>query len=615
MKIDMGTSVVETRQSKKVEFCTWENGLSTIVDDKLYLSSGSYRTTEKPTEPIADMGGKHDVVIRNLSDGVKVTKWPRFTISKPSNVPSYRNSAIWSSEETGKIYEFGGLVITDVQRTALKPSSLNVLDLKSGNWEVKTDLDETNRRFGGGYTQGNGKGFYYKGKVSRHSTPSAVDSFPESMLVFDMENEVFKEMSAHPDAPKALTYPTMTYAPYGKKGTVLVTGGLDPVTEEHYSYDVVDIFNIDTGDWYRQNATGDIPPVRSGQCSVSVSSPDGSSHQTFVYGGHGPKKESYDHIYVLSVPSFTWQKVWELPDEKGFARTGVTCSVHGSKMITIGGTKPKAKDTACDIDNERDGINIFDLTDLEWISEERYNKGDYQVSDSVAKVIGGDGKGGATKLEPELGWSSEGLKEIFAVESESAGLDGAKTKLSSKGGKGKGKGAVIGGAVGGILAALIIIAIIVSLVKRRKKTGYWAARKNDPDSQEVPFGARTELAGSTEADKTPVKAWADDNHQQQTHTVELANTMVPAAYPPPQGYNHYNAPPTENTAYELQSSRTNDSTIATSYGHNDQVLVELPPSEVAHKGQAPIITDPTAIAERQKKEREAAVNRGNGYSQ
>ena len=45
-------------------------------------------------------------------------------------------------------------------------------------------------------------------------------------------------------------------------------------------FDVASLYNSSTpdGTWYKQKATGDIPPARIDHCTIVASAPDGSSH-------------------------------------------------------------------------------------------------------------------------------------------------------------------------------------------------------------------------------------------------------------------------------------------------------------------------------------------------
>lgn len=118
------------------------------------------------------------------------------------------------------------MAVDDNQRSNLKDLKYGIFDTKTKKWETK-DLPENYRRYTGGYTQGDGKGFYYKGKATKDSTPGTTnDTYPSGMLVFDFEKDEFESVPGDPGAPKELTYPTLAYAPFGEEGVVMSMGGL-----------------------------------------------------------------------------------------------------------------------------------------------------------------------------------------------------------------------------------------------------------------------------------------------------------------------------------------------------------------------------------------------------
>jgi hypothetical protein len=47
---------------------------------------------------------------------------------------------------------------------------------------------------------------------------------------------------------------------------------------------MIDVYDIATKTWYRQQATGDIPPMRGNMCAVVTTASDGyiSSSQVFI---------------------------------------------------------------------------------------------------------------------------------------------------------------------------------------------------------------------------------------------------------------------------------------------------------------------------------------------
>lgn len=104
-----------------------------------------------------------------------------------------------------------------------------------------------------------------------------------------------------------------------------------------------------------------------------------------MYGGRGNEHVFYDDIWVLSLPSFTWTKVYQGTSP----RYGHTChSVGNRTMITVGGAANSNYDsTPCDWETK--GVGVLDMSDLTWGSVFSATDGDYGVPFHVAAVIGG----------------------------------------------------------------------------------------------------------------------------------------------------------------------------------------------------------------------------------
>jgi hypothetical protein len=118
---------------------------------------------------------------------------------------------------------------------------------------------------------------------------------------------------------------------------------------------------------------------------------------SYIYGGYDPIKSiMFDDVYVLSVPSFTWTKVYSGNNP----RFGHTCHRAGKRqMLSVGGSLDAAtyavetsgnsfnlSRITCD---RREGVAIFDLSTLEWVSMFDPYAADYEVPAKVVKVIGG----------------------------------------------------------------------------------------------------------------------------------------------------------------------------------------------------------------------------------
>ncbi|KAH8732638.1 hypothetical protein GQ44DRAFT_667864 [Phaeosphaeriaceae sp. PMI808] len=175
-------------------------------------------------------------------------------------------------------------------------------------------------------------------------------------------------------------------------------------TEPLDSISVFDVASLDTtpdGLWYRQRTIGRTPGSRLTTCAISIPSPDFTSYHIYMFSGRS-SSESYDDVWVLSLPQFRWTQV--------FAGVrwnhGSTCHLAGNKqLIALGGTTETAKSCMY--------VALFDLTNLKWLRRFVVDDVPFRVPKAVWEWIGGSGMGEAKVREPEGGFSSPGLAILF----------------------------------------------------------------------------------------------------------------------------------------------------------------------------------------------------------
>jgi hypothetical protein len=118
---------------------------------------------------------------------------------------------------------------------------------------------------------------------------------------------------------------------------------------------------------------------------------------SYIYGGYDLVQAiMYDDVYVLSLPSFTWTKVYSGND----SRFGHSCHSAGVRhMIRIGGSLdadtyaiettgqlPVLDTLRCD---QQGGVALFDLSDCTWGSFYDTNAPGYEVPTKLVERIGG----------------------------------------------------------------------------------------------------------------------------------------------------------------------------------------------------------------------------------
>jgi hypothetical protein len=179
--------------------------------------------------------------------------------------------------------------------------------------------------------------------------------------------------------------------------------------------ETIDIYDVASGDWYRQS-TVDGPGTRARGCAVVAVAQDSSSYNIYYYGGNDglhPREPFYDDVWVLSLPSFTWTQLNK--GEDIHARAGHRCfKPYDDQMMIIGGETSKPGSS---ISCLKDGpVVMFNLTSGEWMDSYHPDEyGAYGVPDKVRDTIGGDATGRATLTSPEpSGWDDDGLKDIFS---------------------------------------------------------------------------------------------------------------------------------------------------------------------------------------------------------
>lgn len=253
-----------------------------------------------------------------------------------------------------------------------------------------------------------GLGFYFNGQIDSGSSQQtqSLNSYPklflEGMIMINTTSQTAFNIST--DAAVGGLPRTRGGAAYipgiGGSGILAVMGGTYKPSASLDGQEMTSFANMgnitifDVGAylrnnseqlWYSQNATGEIPEPRAYFCTVMVSAPDSSSHNIYLYSGQGPNNLVYDDIYVLSIPSFTWTKVFN----GSSPRFGQTCHKVGNQMITVGG-KDKvdlAQQLPCDW--EEAGIGILNMSDLQWGSQflPEDQTGPYSVPGKVQEQI------------------------------------------------------------------------------------------------------------------------------------------------------------------------------------------------------------------------------------
>ncbi|KAH7350207.1 kelch domain-containing protein [Plectosphaerella cucumerina] len=284
---------------------------------------------------------------------------------------------------------------------------------------------------------------------------------------------------------------------WGAKGVLIgLGGGADEDLTENM--ETLDVFDVDTSEWYHQETTGDKPPNRVNPCAVIASAPDASSFQIYLFGGQDlpfGNQTQYNDMYILSIPAFHWIRVDKSDDSNiPYPRAGHTCTMRDGQIIMVGGYVGE------DIDCDSPGIYVFNATSLRWT--DGFRAGDhnpdlspgnsvlagswgYQVPEPVQRVIGGDANGGATVSTPASGPATggpfaTGVPPVFTITQGGPTATVTQAAPGRSGGagaaaeekRGPNAGLVAAGVIAGLLGVLAAYLGFCAWLYRRQVSAY-----------------------------------------------------------------------------------------------------------------------------------------------
>ncbi|PLN83713.1 hypothetical protein BDW42DRAFT_164510 [Aspergillus taichungensis] len=440
-------------------------------------------------------------------------------------IPTYMDGAMLGNDE--KFYFYGGLMRRHedeplpAEDTILQYERYQYGPPREG-WEsgLHTDkLNDVTMYVSSGASvsaPSENLGFYFGGMRADNWGPL---TYGDSSSLTESDNFITVDMSEMrdnrwanrtlPEYVAGRAYAEVVWVPVSEQGVVVVLGGVvNPAAMDGYSplnkeetseskrvspgfMESVSVYDIAEQKWYIQNTTGDIPPQLARFCSVYASAQDDSSHNIYIYGGNDgidPTEIPSDDVYVLSLPSFEWIKLYSGVKEHG--RSGHRCvKPHPDQMLVLGGLyKNKYESLGGGF------IQVLNLTTGRF--QNTYDPGnlkEYRVPDMVVGRIGGSPTGGATKTSPKS-WTNDSLASVFSKKYPGS----IKTwypylrVLDKKGSKFPGwAGAIIGVVLGVILIACALAFWLVR--RRRKQRGYRSSHNpsiSEPDTSTMTRVAR-----------------------------------------------------------------------------------------------------------------------------
>ncbi|KAJ5097516.1 hypothetical protein N7456_008237 [Penicillium angulare] len=466
-------------------------------------------------------------------------------------------------------------------------------------------------------------GFYFSGLHAQDWSPIAYNilntTFMSDRLVTVnmsvMEDEKWSNDTLPSYVPSRADA-ELVWVPVSDSGVLVAIGGvINPgetylklnSTQETDSEEVsptfmetVSVYDIESKTWYLQNTTGDTPPQLAEFCSVLASASDDSSHNIYIYGGYNGMDTAdnpSDDVYILSLPSFTWVKVYNGTNTHGRARQKCV-KVYPDQMLSIGGYR--IDETHC---LEGGMIADFNLNNLSF--QDSYDPSqwsDYKVPDLLSNVIGGDSSGGATTTSPSSSWTNSSLAKVFDTKyAKTINTYWPYNTTSSDNDSGshhhksfpKWAAAVIGV----LLGLLVVILAVVGLwffLRRRQRRYLENEKEREPGPSEADGTERlTTMYGGGPVSPVPGPQSTSTGQEtstgaQTTHTHDsIATSASPATVESGGGIVHemHDSSPVElPTAFNASSTNTNDTShfSATRVSSPSPISPSTPDTDSSH---------------------------------
>ncbi|KJK61802.1 Kelch motif [Aspergillus parasiticus SU-1] len=477
----------------------------------------------------------HSAVVSNgklyIDGGEMHTRWPNDTIStKPIDdletidltkswvnsdtdlytyipKPLANNTAIYLDEgaawsDGDNLFFYGGYV-SGVNGPSVPPLGTWKYNIASNEWDHSGFSGAALVRLcQGGAVQSSSKAYYLGGSLNPGGNPSfagtaGADVYMDpGLITLDMDKQEWTNASTA-DMNEWGTIGdgyTSLLESAGDEGVIVAFGGYKYPVGQTLSYlayrqnetihrnsmEMVRVYDIAEQKWYTQQTSGDVPGWRMSGCTVVAPAQDLSSYSIYVFGGMANTTALSDgNVYVLSVPSFRWIRV---TDDNSIRIKHKCVRPQNNTMIVVGGNIPVTNGEYdplpqnCDSATFANGIGIFDLHSLSWMSNYNASYNDaYRIPSKVSDVIGGSETGGATVVSPKDGFNSTSMESLFknrnnATDSGTSSTSTSSTTgQSSSGSKESLSGGGIAGVTVGCVAGVGLIAGLAWFLTRRHR--------------------------------------------------------------------------------------------------------------------------------------------------
>ncbi|EFQ27055.1 kelch repeat protein [Colletotrichum graminicola] len=406
--------------------------------------------------------------------------------------PKMNRQAVFTDASSNSFYIWGGHTSYLADPPSPRLWKFSADGSGGGSWstEIKPGHDlftRLTRSQGAAYVSTPDSGFYFGGFSSGSADPNPKGPVPGFLeFNYTATDQAWKNHTVAPYSTSGnVVGASAHYVPsFGPNGIVMMFGGASHVIGAGQSNSNVGWLGFDTiyvmeplsKRWYSQKTSGNAPGARMWHCTAGAVSQN-NTYEIFVFGGSNTaNKETYDEVYVLSLPGFVWIKADYAPSSP---RDCMSCVVAGRRqMVTFGGVdRMRWNDNSTNFFRDPDpfpqGVGVFDLTDLKWKDEYDadassydspeaikawYNEGNIasvQYSDAVARLMSSGTSGSAF-----FSGSGSGPDSGSDPGSDPAPGDSGSGSVNA--------GAIAGGVVGGVAGIALISLAAFYLMRRRK---------------------------------------------------------------------------------------------------------------------------------------------------
>ncbi|ORY69535.1 uncharacterized protein BCR38DRAFT_332031 [Pseudomassariella vexata] len=474
------TGTATGEKDQVTNFCRRFGHSTALIDRKLYIDGGFINYDPLPSNPTNYTNTL--LLYQNLDvNGPEDMPQLYANLSKNASMSSTHGGTLWADEVNKKLYAFGGEYYQE------PPSDLTLYsyDVLNDFWEKHESPPSSIQgvSYGAGVSVSEkGEGYYYGGWLSNNSVPSwsGRRMATANLIKYEMDKGKWSNNTGPDGVGRAEG--VMVYAPVSDGGMLIYFGGVQELANGStigQPMNEIILYDLSSSRWYKQTASGNVPEMRARFCAGVTWAQDRSSYNIYLYGGLGmpPNTAGFDDVYILTIPSFQWIKMYPAPGSTAqqYPHNTLTCNVvDGAQMIIIGGSFPLDQ-TTCDVPDQF-GSHGLDMgrqnPDASPWFVYRKNITSYMVPRDITSRVGGNGQGGATKKAPDGGFNETDLS-ILMTRSYNAPPRAATRDVTPGDGSSRGlkTGAIVGIAIGG---ATVFVCLIVGgwcCVRRHRGDG------------------------------------------------------------------------------------------------------------------------------------------------